>query len=127
MNRIVASVRIHNALDSSKSLSCSAIVDINARFMVLPATWKHRLGSLETTRTIELETASQGTVRGKVCGLVRIQIEGFRPISSEVSFVEMKAEDGECEALIGNIVLAQSQAGVDMLGHRLVPIHMDLK
>jgi hypothetical protein len=117
MNRIVASVRIHNALDSSKSLSCSAIVDINARFMVLPATWKHRLGSLETTRTIELETASQGTVRGKVCGPVRIQI----------SFVEMKAEDGECEALIGNIVLAQSQAGVDMLGHRLVPIHMDLK
>jgi hypothetical protein len=59
---------------------------------------------------------------------VRIQIDGFRPIFSEVSFVEMKAEEEECDPLIGHLVLAQSQAAVDMLGHRLVPIkHMDLK
>ena len=31
-------------------------------------------------------------------------------------------------AQVGYFVLEQSQAGVDMLGHRLVPIkHMDLK
>jgi hypothetical protein len=30
--------------------------------------------------------------------------------------------------LLGHLVLAQSQAGVDVPGHRLVPIkHMDLK
>ena len=121
-------MRIHNALDTSKGLSCNAFVDINARLMVLPATWKHRLGNLETTRTIELKTARQGTVKGEVCGPVRIQIEGFRPICTEVSFVKMKPENGECEPLIGSIVLAQSQAGVDILGHRLIPIkHMDLK
>lgn len=128
MDRIVASVKIDNALNASKSLSCNAFVDINARVMVLPAAWKHRLGELEATRTIELETATQGTIKGEVCGPVRIQIEGFRPIFSEVSFVEMGTENEECEPLIGSIVLAQSQAGVDMLGHRLIPIkHMDLK
>jgi len=127
MGRIVASVKIENVRDMSKSLKCAAFVDTDAPLMVLPATWKDKLGELESTRTIELKTATQGTIKGEVCGPVRIQIEGFRPISSEVSFVEMETEDGECEPLIGHIVLAQSQAGVDMLGHRLVPIHMDLK
>ncbi len=78
--------------------------------------------------TISLETATQETVRGEIRGPVRIQLEGFRPIFNEVLFVEMNPEDGIYEPLIGYIVLEQSQAGVDMLGHRLVPIkHMDLK
>jgi hypothetical protein len=127
MNRIVASVKIVNALDASQSLTCNAFVDINARFMVLPAAWKHRLGNLETTRNIELETATQGTIKGEACGPVRIEIEDFRAICSEVCFVE-KPENEEWEPLIGSIVLAQSQAGIDMLGRRLIPIkHMDLK
>jgi len=96
--------------------------------MVLPSAWKERLGGLESTRTIDLETATQTIVTGEVCGPVRIQVEGFPAIYNEVLFVEMNRDDGEYEPLIGNIVLAQSQAGVDMLGHRLVPIkHMDLK
>jgi hypothetical protein len=83
---------------------------------------------LESTRTIELEPATQESVTGEVCGPVRIQIEGFPPIYNEVSFVEMKPQDGEYEPLIGYLVLEQSQAGVDMLGHRLIRIkHMDLK
>lgn len=128
MSRIVASVKIENALDVSKGLRCDALVDTGASFMMLPSAWKDRLGNLESNTRIELETAAQETVTGEVCGPVRIQIEGFRPIFSEVSFVEMKPDDGEYEPLIGYIVLEQSQAGVDMLGHRLVPIkHMDLK
>ncbi len=96
--------------------------------MVLPAAWKDRLGDLEPTRIIELETGTQGKLKGEVCGPVRIQIEGFRPIFNEVAFVEMKPADGQYEPLIGYIVLEQSQAAVDILGHRLVPIkHMDLK
>lgn len=40
----------------------------------------------------------------------------------------MKPANGEYEPLIGYIILEQSQAAVDMLGHRLIPIkHMDLK
>jgi len=94
----------------------------------LPTAWKERLGNLDSTRTIELETATQEILTGEVSGPVRIQIEGFPTIYSEVSFVEMKPEDGEYEPLIGYLVLEQSQAGVDILGHRLVKIkHMDLK
>jgi len=128
MGRIVASVKIDNVLDPSKSLRCDALVDTGASHMVLPTAWKERLGQLESTRTIELETATQAIVIGEVCGPVRIQIEGFPAIYNEVSFVEMNPEDGEYEPLIGYLVLEQSQAGVDMLGHRLITIkHMDLK
>jgi len=128
MVRIIASVRIENVLDDSKSLRCDALVDTGASHMVLPTAWKERLGNLDSTRTIELETATQEILTGEVSGPVRIQIEGFPTIYSEVSFVEMKPEDGEYEPLIGYLVLEQSQAGVDILGHRLVKIkHMDLK
>jgi hypothetical protein len=81
------------------------------------------LGKLESTRTIELETATPETITGEVCGPVRIQIEGFPRIYNEVSFVDMTPEDGEYEPLIGYLVLEQSQAGVDILGHRLVRLN----
>jgi predicted aspartyl protease len=128
MGRIVASVTITNISDRSKHLRCDALVDTGGSFMVLPNAWKDRLGDLEVIDNISLETATQETVEGQVRGPVRIQIEGFRPIFNEVLFVEMKPEDGIYEPLIGYIVLEQSQAGVDRLGHRLVPVkHMDLK
>jgi len=128
MGRIVASVKIDNVSDASRSLRCDALVDTGASQMVLPTAWKERLGRLESTRTIELETATQEILTGEVCGPVRIQIEGFPAIYSEVSFVDMRPEDGEYKPLIGYLVLEQSQAGVDILGHRLVKIkHMDLK
>ena len=95
---------------------------------VLPLAWKDRLGKLESTRTIERETATQEVITGEVSGPVRIQIEGFPAIYSEVAFVVMQPERGEYEPLIGYLVLKQSQAAVDMLGHRLIPVkHMDLK
>jgi len=128
MGRIVSSVTIHNVSDSSKTLRCDALVDTGTSFLVLPDAWRDRLGELESVGRISLETATRESVEGDICGPVRIQIEGFRPIYSEVLFVEMKPEDGIYEPLIGYIVLEQSQAAVDMLGHRLVPIkHMDLK
>ncbi len=96
--------------------------------MVLPNSWKERLGEIETIDKVELETANQDFVQGEICGPIRIQIEGFRPIYNEVVFVEMKPKDGVYEPLIGYIILEQSQATVDMIGHRLVKIkRMDLK
>ncbi len=128
LKRIIVSVKIENVRDTSKSFTCDGLVDTNASLMVLPAAWKDRLGDLEPTRIIELETGTQGKLKGEVYGPVRIQIDGFRPIFNEVAFVEMKPADGWYEPLIGYIVLEQSQAAVDMLGHRLVPAkHMDLK
>ena len=128
VGRIVASVRIENATDLSKALTCDALVDTGASLMVLPSAWKDRLGKLEFLTEIEVETATQERVAAEVCGPVRIQIEGFRAILNEVAFVDMKPERGEYEPLIGYIVLEQSLAGVDMISHRLVHLkHFDLK
>lgn len=128
MGRIITSVRIDNIADPAMSMRCDALVDTGAAFMVLPSAWKDRLGELDVIQTIDLETATQELVQGEICGPVRIQIEGFRPIYNEVLFLDMNPEDGIYEPLIGYIVLEQSQAAVDMLGHRLVPVkHMDLK
>jgi len=128
MGRIVATVRIGNTSDLAGSLSCEALVDTGASLMTLPSAWKERLGVFEFTEEIEVETATQEVVRAEVCGPVRIQIEGFRPILNEVVFIEMKPSNGSYEPLIGYIVLEQSQAAVDMEGHRLVRAkHFDLK
>jgi predicted aspartyl protease len=109
-------------------LRCDALVDTGASLMVLPSAWKDRLGVLKSGIEVEVETATQEVVRAEVCGPVRIQIEGFRPIFNEVAFIEMSPANGDYEPLIGYIILEQSLAAVDMLGHRLVPIkHLDLK
>ncbi|MFH1717382.1 MAG: hypothetical protein ABIF19_08535 [Planctomycetota bacterium] len=128
MGRIVSSVKIENLADPAKSLRCDALVDTGASYMILPSAWRDRLGDLEEIETLELQTATQETTRGSICGPVRIQIEGFRPIYNEVCFVDAKSDDGAYEPLIGYIVLEQCQAAVDMLGHRLIHVkRMDLK
>ena len=128
MERIVASVKIENPSDPNARIRCDALVDTGSSFLVLPSAWRERLGKLDDIGPIQLETATQETVEGEVCGPVRIQIEGFRPIYNEVLFLDMKPENGEYEPLIGYVILEQSQAAVDMLGHRLVAVRrMDLK
>ena len=128
MGRIVASVKIENPADPNARLRCDALVDTESSFLVLPSAWRDRLGKLDDIGKIQLETATQESVEGEVCGPVRIQIEGFRPIYNEVLFLDMKPENGEYEPLIGYVILEQSQAAVDMLSHRLVAVkRMDLK
>ena len=128
MGRIIASVTISNPTSADKKILCDAFVNTGASHMVLPAAWKERLGELEEVRRIELETATQELIEGAVYGPVRIQIEGFPPIFSEVVFIDMHPDDGEYEPLIGYIPLEQSQAAVDMLGHRLIHVkRLDLK
>lgn len=128
MGRIIASVFIENFAAPDKRIRCDALVDTGASHMVLPSAWRERLGELQETQTVEVQIADQKRARGLVGGPVRLQIEGFRPISTEVVFVEMEPEDGEYEPLIGYIPLEQSQAAVDILGHRLVPVkYLDLK
>jgi predicted aspartyl protease len=128
MGRIIASVKIENLLNHDKKFRCDALVDTGASHMVLPTVWRDRLGDLDEVRRVRLELATQATVEGVVCGPVRIQIEGFEPVYSEVLFVDMEPENGDYEPLIGYIVLEQSQAAVDMLGHRLIHVkRLDLK
>ena len=128
MGRIIASVSISNPLDKDKIFRIDALVDTGASHMILPTEWRDRLGDIEEIRTVELETATQKAEPGSVCGPVRLQIEGFKPIFTEVIFIKMEPERGEYEPLIGYIPLEQSQAAVDMLGHRLIYVkRLDLK
>jgi len=128
VGRIVASVKIENATDPTKSFRCDALVDTGASHFVLPSAWKERLPGLQRIRTVDVETAMQATVQGEIYGPVRIQIEGFPPVFGEVLFLEMTPENGDYEPLLGYLVLENSQAAVDVLGHRLIYVkHMDLK
>jgi len=128
MGRIITSVTISNLNDKAKKIRIDALVDTGASHIILPVAWKERLGDLEEIRTVELETATQKTETGSVCGPVRMQIEGFKPIFTEIIFITMEPGNGEYEPLLGYIPLEQSQAAVDMLGHRLVHVkRLDLK
>jgi hypothetical protein len=128
LERIIVSVKIENVRDASKSVICEAVVDTNASLMVLPASWKARLGELESTRIVKSRMPGEKKTELEVSGPVRIQIDGFRPIFSEVSFVEAKADYEEQTPQIGHLVLAQSQARIDVPRNRLIPTkHMDLK
>ena len=128
MGRIICSVEVENVTDSTKRLEFNALVDTGASFLTLPTAWKEKFGDLQVIREVELETATQEVVKGEICGPAKIQITGFAPIFGEILFIEMKPDDGIYEPLVGYIVLESSQVGVDMIGHRLVPIkYMDLK
>lgn len=128
MGRIVTPVTITNARNPEFKVLCGALVDTGVSHMVLPLAWEDKLGDIEHVDTIEVELAGQTAQSGEICGPAKIQIEGFRPIYSEVLFLEMQPEEGMYEPLVGYIVLEQCQAGVDMVGHRLVPIkRLDLK
>ena len=128
MGRIVVFVSIENPFEPEKRIELDALVDTGASHMILPVAWRSRLGELRELGKVEMETADQSLLEGTACGPVQIQMEGFRPLFSEVVFVDMKPEDGKYEPLLGYIVLEQSQAAVDMLGHRLIHIkRFDLK
>lgn len=128
MGRIVIQVAIENFAFPERRVECAAMVDTGASHLTLPSAWKEKLGDYPIERDETLHMADQSTITGKVCGPVKIEIEGFEPIASEVLFIDMDADAGGYEPLLGYIPLEQSKAAVDMLGHRLVPVkHLDLK
>ena len=128
MGRISVNVKIRNLLEENRRVTCDALVDTGAAYMVLPRAWKERLGNIITIREVECETATQTLVPGEVCGPVEIILEGFKPVFGEVLFLDMEPVDGVYEPLVGYIVLEQAQAAVDMLGHRLVHVKkVDMK
>src|SRR5437879_5965 len=128
MGRIVSPVTILNYAEPSKSILCDALVDTGSAYTVLPTAWRDRLGKFQLADTVTIETADQRTLSGEICGPLRVEVEGFRPVSADVLFLEMEPKDGRYEPLLGYLVLEAIPAAVDMLGHRLVPVKaIDLK
>ena len=121
-------VHIRNPLEAGKEMLCDALVDTGASGLVLPAAWRDRLSPFVKSRQVKLETADQRVIVGEVCGPVEVQIEGFAPVFNEVTFVPSEPEEGGYEVLLGYVLLEQSLAAVDLVGHRLVPVKaFDLK
>ena len=128
MGRIVAETTVTNRFDDDKSIECGMLVDTGAGALILPAAWKSRLGRFVRSETVELQLANQEVIHGEACGPVEIRIHGFRPVWNEVIFLKADAADEDTEPLLGYVILEQSQAAVDMLGHRLVPVrYIDMK
>ena len=102
MGRIVCQAKIENATNGHEGFEFSALVDTGTSHLTLPMTWKDRLGELQSMRPVEMETANQSTISGVMGGPVKIQIEGFPAIYSEVLFVDMEPRnDGSYEPLMG--------------------------
>lgn len=130
MGRIIVQTRITNLSDDGRSIQCGLLVDTGAGALILPASWKERLGNFQRSEAVELQQADGSVVRGEACWPVEIRIEGFRPVSNEVIFVgtDTGGDAVNEEPLLGYVILEQAQAAVDMLGHRLVPVrHIDMK
>ena len=128
MGRIVVETTIENGIDSTARIHCDALVDTGAAYLTLPKAWQARLGQLTTLDTVELETTDQTIISGDICGPILLRMEHFRPILTEVLFIEMEPADGQYEPLVGYIPLEQAQAAVDLVGHRLVKVgRVDLK
>ena len=126
MGRIVVQTRITNLSGEGRSIQCGMLVDTGAGALILPMTWKERLGDFQRSEAVELQLANGDVVQGEACWPVEIRIQGFRPVSNEVVFVETNG--GDEEPLLGYVILKQAQAAVDMLGHRLVPVrYIDMK
>lgn len=128
MGRIIAQTRVTNLFDEDKSIHCGMLVDTGAGALIMPSAWKERLGEFRYSEPIELQMANGKVLRGETCWPVKIEIEGFRPVSNEVVFLDMGDDEADHEPLLGYVVLEQAQAAVDMLGHRLVPVrYIDMK
>ena len=129
MGRIITQVKVTNALDPSKSLEISALVDTGASHVVLPSAWKDSLGALELLEVVECEAVNQTKSKSEIYGPVKIRVGNFRTVYSEVLFIDMDANaEGNYEPLVGYLVLEAIPVAVDMLGHRLVKVRaLDLK
>ena len=126
VGRIVVDTRITNLFDEEKSIRCGMLVDTGAGALILPTAWKERLGAFKRSETVSLQLANQHVLEGEACWPVEIEIEGFRPVSNEVIFVDMEGEDENgYEPLLGYVILEQAQAAVDLGGapSRAGPIH----
>lgn len=119
MTSIVVRVTVTNTVEPAHQIDFISIVAREVGWLTLPNAWRDRLGKPATVR-IE--------PRGEVCGPVTIQIDGFRPIITEVIFTELESRDGQYHPLLGHLALAQSSATVDQARQRLVAVpHVDAK
>lgn len=113
-------VTITNLFDRTKVIQCDALVDTGASYLTLPTAWQDRLGKLDLIRQTEILIATQERVPADVYGPVKVELEGFPAAYTEAIFIEMEAEDGGYEPLVGCLVLEAAGIAVDPVSQRLM-------
>ena len=107
------------------------LVDTGASALFLPRSWKERLGEFQRSEPVKLQLANRDVVEGEACWPVEIEVEGFRPVSNEIVFVDRvpgTVAGEQPTPVLGYVVLEQAQAAVDMIHRRLSPVPcLDLK
>ncbi len=128
MGRIVSPISITNPAHSECQVTLNALVDTGASALFLPDSYQSRLGEIEELEPTYCTFTDRSKKLSKRFGPVKIQLDGFPSIYNEVIFLPPDEKGNDVEALIGYIVLEQSRAGVDMVGHRLFKVDSyDLK
>lgn len=127
LGRMYVNLTISNFADPSRSIDTEALIDTGALHLTLPAAWRPRLGELETLQRFTAELASGEQVPAEICGPVRLEIEGQRPIFTEVMFIDMIPSDGVYEPLLGHLPLQAIPVVIDLKTHTLVAVSADLK
>jgi hypothetical protein len=128
MGRIVSHITITNPVHTECAVSLNGLVDTGASALFLPDSYQPRLGEMEELEPSFCTFADGSRKLTRRYGPVKIQLDGFPTIYNEVMFLPPDAEGKDVEPLIGYIVLEQSRAGVDMVGHRLFKVDSyDLK
>jgi hypothetical protein len=128
MGRIITPLSITNAADSGKQIQCDGLIDTGAWGLSVPASWKARLEPLPLVRRVELVTADQRVIAGEVAGPVIVQIAKFHPVSTDIVFTAMEAEELGHPVLIGYTILEQAGIAVDVVRHQLFAVpYYDLR
>ena len=113
MGRTIAQTKVTNLFDTGKAIECGMAVDAGASAVFLPRSWKERLGEFQRSEPVKLLLANRDVVEGEACWPVEIEVEGFRPVSNEVVFVDRvpgAAAGEQPTPLLGYVVLEQAQA-----------------
>ncbi len=128
MGRITTKITVSSLSDPEQAIECNALVDTGTAFLALPTVWKEKLGSLDKLREVKVELGNQTRASAEVWGAIKLEIEGCKPVYTEVLFIDMEPEDGKYEPLLGYIPMEQSQITLDMTTYELVPVkYVDLK
>lgn len=127
MGRFVIPIKVSNILHPDHTFECRTLVDTGASGFFLPEAWRDRVGPLEIYGMKSLLLGDQRVIEAQSCGPVRVDILGFHPIVTPLTFLPLEPEEGDYLAILGFIPLEQAGAAVDCLNQRLIKVPFELR
>jgi len=127
MGRTIVDITVTNALEPSSSVQSRALVDTGASALVLPESWKDKLGPFERAYRRPTVLGDRRVFEADYYGPVRLDILGFEPVHCDAMFLDLAPEGGSYLPILGYVPLQSAGAAVDMLNHQLLKVPLDLR